>query len=68
MLLNAFQLKKKKTEEACTFEILFLLIILTRVASAFFRNISSIFCATFFTTFAPSISSIRTDFSCSLYF
>lgn len=40
----------------------------TLVASAFLRNISSIFTAKFLTTFIPSISSTLTDFSNSLYF
>lgn len=42
--------------------------ILTLVASAFFRNISSIFIARFLTSLTPSISSTLTDFSSSLYF
>lgn len=40
----------------------------TLVASAFFRNTSSIFTARFLTSFTPSISSTLTDFSNSLYF
>lgn len=43
-------------------------LLLTRTASDFLWNISSIFFANFFTSWRPSISSIATSFSYSLYF
>ena len=41
---------------------------LTRTASDFLWNISSMFFASFFTSWSPSISSMATSFSYSLYF